>query len=344
MSDRAAFHQRRQQGIGGSDVGPIVGVDPYTSPLDIYREKIAEVPPREEDKLVLERGRDLEPLIRRRYREQSGRETKPARFRKHSRWSWLIGHPDGLVREQAKPRSLPKPFSEGGVLEIKTMGMWVFNEIVKKGLQMSYQFQGIHYASLCNHRWVAFAVLHPDSWRLEIINYEVDPDIQKQAIDVCDHFWNDHVIPRIPPQEKEPEWKIELPAVEGLVKTRVDPEWAAAVKAYVELRAMVKESEELKGLARDTLAELCGRLGVFEGGGGRVYYKLIAGTKRLGRKAVEGAGLIDPLRLMAWAQEYGCLEDLRAEIEKMRADLDDYSTTSKPSKRLTLYHLTQTED
>ena len=248
------------------------------------------------------------------------------------------------MREQASPQSLPKPFGEGGVLEIKTMGMWVFNEIVKSGLQMSYQFQGIHYASLCNHRWVAFAVLHPDSWRLEVINYEVDPDIQKEVISVCDNFWNDHVVPRIPPNERELQWKIELPAVEGLVETRVDPEWAAAVRAYVELREMVKEAGKLKELARDTLAELCGRLGVFEGGGARVFYKLIAGQKRLGRKAIEGAGLIDPLLLMAWAQEYGCLEDLKAEIEKMRADLEDYCTTSKASKRLSLFHVTDTED
>jgi len=344
MSDRTAFHLRRQSGIGGSDVGPIVGVDPYTSPLDIYREKVAEVPPREEPKLILERGNDLEPLIRRRYREQSGRETKPARFRRHSRWEWLIGHPDGLVREQASPQTLTPPFGEGGVLECKSMGQWVFDSIVKKGLQMSYQFQGIHYASLCNHRWVAFAVLHPDSWRLEIINYEVDPAIQQQAIDVCDHFWNNHVVPRIPPQEKEPEWAIELPAVEGLVQTRVDPEWAAAVQAYHELRAMVKEASELKDQARNTLAELCGRLGVFEGAGARVYYKLIAGQQRLSRKAIEGAGLIDPLLLTAWAANYGCLEDLQAEIEKMRADVEDYCTTSKPSKRLSLYHITDSED
>jgi putative phage-type endonuclease len=341
MSDRTAFHLRRQSGIGGSDVGPIVGVDPYTSPLDVYREKIAEVPPREEPKLVLERGIALEPLIRRRYREESGRETKPARFRKHSRWAWLIGHPDGLVREHVTPRALPKPFGEGGVLEIKTMGMWVFNEIVKKGLQMSYQFQGIHYASLCNHRWVAFAVLHPDSWRLEIINYEVDPDIQKQAIEVCDHFWNDHVIPRIPPREKEPEWKIELPAVEGLVETRTDPEWAAAVQAYVELRAMAKEAGVLKDLARNTLAELCTRLGVFEGAGARVYYKLLAGQKRLNRKAIEGAGLIDPLLLTAWAAEYGCLEDLKDAIAHMRADIEALCTTTKASKQLKVYHITE---
>ena len=34
----------RQTGIGGSDVAPILGISKWTTPLDVYNEKVADTP------------------------------------------------------------------------------------------------------------------------------------------------------------------------------------------------------------------------------------------------------------------------------------------------------------
>ena len=42
--DRADWLAVRRQGIGGSDVGAILGLDPWKGPLDVYVDKVADEP------------------------------------------------------------------------------------------------------------------------------------------------------------------------------------------------------------------------------------------------------------------------------------------------------------
>ena len=40
MTTRETFLLDRKLGIGGSDIAPIMGLSPYSTPLDVYREKM----------------------------------------------------------------------------------------------------------------------------------------------------------------------------------------------------------------------------------------------------------------------------------------------------------------
>jgi phage-type endonuclease len=62
----------RQTGIGGSDVAPILGISKWTTPLDVYNEKVADTPT-EKDSDPMEWGRRLEPVIRQAYAESDRR-------------------------------------------------------------------------------------------------------------------------------------------------------------------------------------------------------------------------------------------------------------------------------
>ncbi|MDH3571210.1 MAG: YqaJ viral recombinase family protein, partial [Gemmatimonadota bacterium] len=130
-SSRAEFHRRRLTGIGGSDVGAIVGVDPYRNALDVYLEKTGEVEPDEAPTPVQERGRFLEPVIRQLYKLRSGRRLQPARFRRHPEHKWMIGHPDSLVMARDDVKEVT---DERGVFEAKTMMRGVFKKVVDRGL------------------------------------------------------------------------------------------------------------------------------------------------------------------------------------------------------------------
>lgn len=66
MDDRKDFHLKRKQGIGGSDAGSIFGLSTYKSLVQLYLEKATDFVPTfsEEQQKVLNRGRELEPLLK----------------------------------------------------------------------------------------------------------------------------------------------------------------------------------------------------------------------------------------------------------------------------------------
>lgn len=342
MSTRESFLRRRQTGIGGSDVGAIVGVNRHRNALDVYLDKIGEV----EDlpsKGVLERGRRMEPIVREMYFERTGRRRREARFRRHAHHKWMIGHPDALVRALPEPANV---FDELGVLECKTMNYAVLKKCEEKGLPEEYQLQGQHYGVLCNVGWVAFALLHPDSFRFAIIKQEIMPEITKQMLEICEHFWFNHVVTRIPPKPKDAEWAIELPAVEGIVEDRHDKVWVAAMDKEFTRRAMLAEAKALHEEVREEIRELCTREGVFEGGGARVYLKQREGAMRLQEKVVRAAGLIDPFKLAGWALDAdkeipGVLALLQVDSASLKADIQELKTRNKGYQDLRIFHISE---
>ena len=64
--------QARKSGIGGSDAGAICGLNPYTSPLAVYQDKVSETV-EEKDNEAMRQGRDLEDYVARRFMEETGK-------------------------------------------------------------------------------------------------------------------------------------------------------------------------------------------------------------------------------------------------------------------------------
>lgn len=106
----------RTEGVGGSDMSTILGLNPYATPYDLWLEKTGRVQPEDiSDRWAVERGNALEDVLRRRFR------------RIHPEWTIIDGtdvsltskqHPvmhaslDGFIFD---PDAL-----QWGVLEIKT--------------------------------------------------------------------------------------------------------------------------------------------------------------------------------------------------------------------------------
>lgn len=69
--DIAEWHRQRRMGIGGSDIGAIVGVNPWKTALDVFLEKTGQSPDREPTE-SMKLGTALEPFIVERYEEATG--------------------------------------------------------------------------------------------------------------------------------------------------------------------------------------------------------------------------------------------------------------------------------
>ena len=90
----------RSKGIGGTDIGCIVGVNPWKSIMDLYLEKVGITEPQEMNE-AMELGLEMEPILRKRYEKKTGHEVwtpSPGELPfTHPLYDWYKGSPDDLV-------------------------------------------------------------------------------------------------------------------------------------------------------------------------------------------------------------------------------------------------------
>lgn len=347
--NRQAFLERRRSGIGGSDLGPICGMDPFRGPLDVYLEKIGAA--KDEFNPDMDAGIRLEPIVKDLYQEDSGRKLKRARFRRDKEHEWLIGHPDAIVAgvdPEWKPDKDGEPTDGPGVFEAKVMKTFSFTRTIEKGLSISHQLQGQHYSMLCKLPFTTFGLLDRVEWRFAQVTVEADAEIHEHIKEVCNAFWYNHVVPRVPPKDIEPDWQIELPEVEsGKIVTRNDPEWIEAIKAHREAKQMSKDAELVYDRAKHALKELTDGFGTYDGGRARVYYRQQAGRKNFNQKRLLAAQLLDPVVLVQAleGEGYHLTEDeLRTILEKaVVSDLERFNIEGDPFEVLQVYHSKEEE-
>ncbi len=169
---RAEFLKRRRTGLGGSDVGAIMGVSQYADALDVYLDKVD--PPEDIDNPAMERGRFLEPVVSKMYELHSGRHLRMGKFRRDRGSPFLIGSPDRIIKQIGVKPHPPESHDSAGVLEIKTANRYVMKTMREKGLPQSYVLQLQHYMGLGGTTWGAFAVLCPDPWEFLTFSVEFD--------------------------------------------------------------------------------------------------------------------------------------------------------------------------
>ena len=84
MTARSDFLEARRTGIGGSDIGAILGLSPWRTPYDVFLEKTAPVEPEESDLMYW--GTVLEDVVASEYQKRSGRRVQ--------RVNQLLRHPE----------------------------------------------------------------------------------------------------------------------------------------------------------------------------------------------------------------------------------------------------------
>lgn len=177
--------EARKNGIGGSDVASIMGLNKYSSPLSVWLIKTGREPsPDLSDNQAVEWGNRLEDVVADKFADE---------------------HPELQVRRRnATMVSIKRPWAfanidrwvtDGkgnvGILEVKTVGMrraadW------DNGVPLYYLTQVMHYMSVTGYQYAWVAVLIGGQ---EFREYYIERDEQDiQAInDAVDTFWRDFV-------------------------------------------------------------------------------------------------------------------------------------------------------
>jgi len=283
ITETKEWHEDRRKGIGGSDSPVILGVSPFKSPYDLWREKIGEVEPTEPTPPML-RGKYLEPIIAQIYQERTGHALKVVdEPLVHSHVEVMRANVDRLIEADDLPGQ--------GVLEIKAPGLKVFSKIKREGVPDYYLVQLQHYLEVADLDWGAFAILNAERWEMLSFTVERDRELGQAIAGECADFWERYVVPGVPPEETLDlsEAAKMIPAPEDGVRIiHLDSdEWARAVAELREAREILEVAKELENDAKATITAMMGDLEAVEGGGARIYYRRQAGRKTLDTKRLK---------------------------------------------------------
>lgn len=139
-TDRAAWLEARKGGIGSSEVGTILGLNPFESPYQLWRRKRGMDAPKEET-FAMRAGHYLEEAVSLFYRDETGREVI-----KSSAGDWLIVDTARPWMRVSPDRTfwlpgLPHSPRNKGILECKTTQREVCADDVPQHWYCQLQYQ-----------------------------------------------------------------------------------------------------------------------------------------------------------------------------------------------------------
>ena len=197
------FSVDRSKYIGGSDIGAILGLSRFRSPLELWLEKTGKETKRL-DSLPLRFGAFAESFVASEYARSTGFELiHDESIYIHPEYSFMSAHIDRFVLEGGAASSTSTPTR---ILECKTAnpfssGDW--GEVGSDEVPMSYLCQCIWYMAITNINKVDLAVLFGNS---DFRIYEITRDLELETVILqkASLFWNEYVLKDIaPPVQSE---------------------------------------------------------------------------------------------------------------------------------------------
>ncbi|ADD02665.1 phage-type endonuclease [Thermoanaerobacter italicus Ab9] len=183
--DRNEWLQWRKKGIGGSDAAAVAGLNPWKSPIEVYLEKIGEIPePEDNEKMYW--GRILEDIVAKEFTLRTGKKVRRRNFMlRHPKYEFMIANIDReLVGEKVG-------------LECKTVSEYGKSEWEGDKVPDQYIIQCQHYMAVTGYEgwWIA-ALIGGNKFIYKYIKR--DEEIIQYLIKIESDFWK-MVEERTPP-------------------------------------------------------------------------------------------------------------------------------------------------
>ena len=257
MNDQ--FTADRLTGLGGSDLGAILGLNPYRTPFQVWSEKTG----RSESftgNLQTRFGSYAEEFVAREYSDRTGRQVQRYNSLLRHPNAPLLGHIDRLVvPEGAKRASHQREIRTDLGLEVKTAhalaasrnGDW--GEPGTDAVPASYLIQCQAYMLLTGCAHWDLAVLFGNS-DFAIYHLHQDPELGEYIVDEASRWWRDYVVADVPPPpsselEARQRWPGHTP---GKV-VDLDEAQAELIRDYAALKRQAKSQEAWEKILRDQL-------------------------------------------------------------------------------------------
>lgn len=177
-SSHKEWLEDRRKGIGGSDVGALLGLNKYKSPYTLWAEKSGLLHTDEVDNESMRIGRDLEDYVARRFMEATGHEVVTSDYSFQSKsHPFMLANVDRLLTD------------EPCGLECKTASALTKYDFENGDIPSSYYCQCMHYMAVTGlKKWyIAILVMGKGFYWFEINR---DEEEIKALIEAEEDFWN----------------------------------------------------------------------------------------------------------------------------------------------------------
>jgi len=145
---REEWLELRKNGIGGSDAAAIAGLNPWRSQLEVYLDKIGEIPETEDNENMYW-GRQLEDLVAKEFAERSGKKVRRNNFiLQHPVYPFMLANIDReIVGEEIG-------------LECKTASEYAKEQWLDDAVPEQYILQCQHYMAVTGYQgwWIAVLI------------------------------------------------------------------------------------------------------------------------------------------------------------------------------------------
>lgn len=186
--NRSEWLEQRQKGIGGSDIAGILGISPWSSPIKVYQDKIGELPPTEETE-VMYWGNVLEDVVAKEFQKRTGLKVRRRNaILQREDYPYMLANVDRLIVGKR----------EG--LECKTTNEFMKNDWVEGELiPEQYYTQCQWYMAVTGYeRWHIAVLIGGNKFHIDVV--ERDDELIDMMIKEAKNFWENHVIPKNPPE------------------------------------------------------------------------------------------------------------------------------------------------
>ncbi len=242
------FTWDRTKYIGGSDIGAILGLSKFRTPLQVWQEKVGQKFARA-DSLPLRFGNFAEDFVAQEYARSTGSEVvvhlKPFI---HPQYPFLSGHIDRFVL--ARDASL---FNSDGklatttLLECKTANPFAkdeWGEVGSDEVPMSYLVQCAWYMLLTGCTQADLAVLFSNA-DFRVYTITKDLELESLLLDKALTFWHEHVLAHTaPPPVNEFDCKLLYAQSKTSKHIEVNQSLLGLLGELPKLNAIVTECED----------------------------------------------------------------------------------------------------
>jgi putative phage-type endonuclease len=249
----------RKLGIGGSECAAVLGLSKWKTPLQVWLDKLSEEDPSKEDNDAMWWGRELEPLVIKKYEEQTGNKVDLLTDTLgnqltiiNEKYPWLRAHVDGVVKDKKL------------IIEAKTTRFFMdeWGEPGTDQIPNEYLIQCAHYCIVLDHFQIhgqLFPIEQVDIAALgstsdfRIYHYVRNKNLEEQIISRTKSFWENNVLANIPP---DPINKEDLNKLYNICKDQpiiADSRIANKIESLLSLRDQINSYEEVKELLENEI-------------------------------------------------------------------------------------------
>jgi putative phage-type endonuclease len=282
------WHTFRKSGIGGSEVGSVLGLNPHETAVRVFHEKIGSVEPRTEDTSFMFWGREHEDKIAETWQYWDGtangyiENKKAGKIIRRCRnvngliinpdYPWLFASVDRLINKEGGVNMLTgEPLKEESVLECKTLSHWAATAW-EDGMPIYFLTQIQAYMLILEVDYAEIAILK-DGNRFAVEYINRDDNVCEQIVRITKDWWENRVVPAKEAMKSRELAMLEKNGVEAEKQDRIiqslepEPDDTEAYREFrserfLKVREMVEGTMEQLDLCKkdEMLKKIAGRI------------------------------------------------------------------------------------